>query len=208
MNAINLIYNDDILRVVLNYIIDNCQGNDNPYHNINHLLHTFEQAHAVGIAEKVNDSDLFNLKVAALIHDADHSAGKQTDDVNIQRAKIVLADIINTNHIAKKIDIELVHSLLDATEYPYVIMPDKLTHLQQIMRDIDLSQMFESNWVHQIIMGLGTEFGTDFDTALKNQYNFATGVTYHTEFCKKTYEPLRSDHVLQVYKLLKIRNNV
>ena len=203
-DAIHIIWNDEALMKAFNYLIDNGTGNMNPYHNINHLLTAVKYAGHAARSERLSDYEKRHLYFAALLHDIDHSAGETNDTDNVIRSKTIALRILVDLKITD-IDIDLINEILDATEYPYVIEADKLTLIQKIMRDVDMCQMFESNWLHQIIYGIAEEAKIEFDAMLINQKKFATGVRYNTNWGKNTLEPLRLKHIELLDKLIYIR---
>ena len=203
-DAINIIWHDEILRVAFNYLIEHGTDNLNPYHNINHLLTTVKNAKIAAEFEGLSTYEKRHLYFAALMHDVDHSAGKTNDTQNVIRSKSTVLKILVDRKITE-IDINLINDIIDATEYPYVIPFEELTHIQKIMRDIDLSQTFESNWVHQIIYGIGIELHVNFDSMIIIQRKFANNVKYNTNWGRVTLDPLRYKHIELLDKLIEIR---
>jgi hypothetical protein len=140
------------------------------------------------------------LLIAALFHDADHSGGKLTDDKNVQIAKDFIKKFVSDEKI--EVNLNNINELLDATQYPYVIEADDLDHFQLIIRDSDLMQIYEPNWLCQNVLGLSTELNVPFDKLVEGQEGFLKAVVFHTEFGKKLYND-RWDGVLDKVKLLK-----
>ena len=217
LDSIDLISADPGFTKIFNFLIDHGNfGNENPYHNINHLLHSFKESYILGKVENLDPKSLRNLMAAALLHDINHSGGFLTDDHgNIEIAKKGVDELFSSSPLLQsEFDVDEIKSIIDATEYPYVIESLKLTHLQKIMRDVDLSQMFEPNWVHQIIFGLGSELfpsmkhSPRIDRLILAQYNFATSVKYETENCQTLYEPKRLKHIELLEKLINIRGGI
>jgi hypothetical protein len=204
IDVLQTILDDDDLIKAFNFIFDKSTGSRNPYHNCNHLLVAFKNAIDAAKYEKISKSDTKNLLFATLLHDINHSGGKTDDKINVDRSKKVIAKLIKDENI--DVDIDIINELLDATEYPYAIDDADLNKLQKIIRDVDLTQMFEENWISQILLGLGDELNKTFDDTIEMQFKFANSVKYRTDWGNKIAKPKTEKHIEQLKKLKKIRN--
>lgn len=153
LEAIEIIDKYDYLKKAFKYIIINSKSNSLPYHNLNHILTVLKFTYQGAIEEGVaNEKDLRELLISAIFHDVNHTGGKEKDDVNIENSKKIMKKFVDSQKI--DVDIDVMNEILDATQYPYVIDSDKLNLKQSIIRDADLMQVYEYNWIHQNILGL------------------------------------------------------
>ena len=99
------------------------------------------------------------------------------------------------------------NKLLDATQYPYVIESKDLDLRQSIIRDADLMQVYEYNWIQQNIAGLSSELKMDFLDFIQPQRKFLESATFNTDWGKKMYKDRWSD-VIKQYEMLEKACNV
>lgn len=128
------------------------------------------------------EKELRELLIAAIFHDVNHSGGKKTDDVNIKNSKKIIKLFIESEDI--EVDLDSVNEIIDATQYPYEIDGKDLNIRQGIIRDADLMQVFEYNWIHQNIAGLSSEIGLDFLDFVKPQRKFLDSAEFNTKWGK------------------------
>jgi hypothetical protein len=167
LSVIEIINKYDYLSKAFKYIVENNDSNYAPYHNINHLL-------------TVTKYDVKNMLIAAIFHDFNHSAGKKKDAANIADAKAGIKEFVEKEDI--KVDIDFIDKVLDATEYPYAIESKDLNEFQAIIRDADLTQVFESNWIYQNIFGLSKELNMTPVEFMKGQRKFLESVKFNTAY--------------------------
>lgn len=181
LSIIEIIDKFDFLKKAFKYIVLNNEANYAPYHNINHLLtvtkHTY---YALEFEDLLEQKEAKDLLLAAIFHDFNHSAGKKKDDENIKEAKKEVKKFIEKENI--KADLDFINKILDATQYPYVIESDKLDEYQSIIRDADLTQVFESNWIYQNIFGLSKELNMTPMEFMKGQRKFLEAVKFNTAY--------------------------
>lgn len=79
------------------------------------------------------------------IHDFNHSMGKEVDCINISYAKEGLIDFLKDKDY--DLDINFMFSILDATQYPYVLPVNELNIYQLLIRDCDLCQGFADSHI-------------------------------------------------------------
>lgn len=182
MDSILYIINKyDSLKAGLKYVINNNTANNAPYHNLNHMLtvtrHVFNGIEYMNLSDvKKNEAIL----LTALFHDFNHSMGKELDSVNISYAKEELAKFMSYNNF--DLDIEFMFSILNATQYPYIIPADELDIYQLLIRDCDLCQAFEYDWIKQYILGLSIEMNHNFLDIVKGGKDFLSKSIYHTDY--------------------------
>jgi predicted metal-dependent HD superfamily phosphohydrolase len=183
LEAIEIIDKYDYLQKSFKYIILNNNSNDNPYHNLNHLLTVLKYTYQGALEENVTGKALRELLIAAIFHDTNHTAGKQKDDVNIKNSKKLIKRFVESEGIDA--ELENIDKILDATQYPYEIESRDLSVSQSIIRDADLMQVYEYNWIHQNILGLSSEIGIDFLDFVEPQKKFLNSAEFNTDWGRR-----------------------
>lgn len=205
MEGIQIIRYSPVLQDAFKYIMENSTSNAMPYHNINHLLTVLKYTDFIAVGEEVYFDKMLPLHLAALFHDVDHLGGKQKDDSeNIERAieafikfqKTTKEDV--SNYVADQ-----VIDLIKATQYPYVIAHSALTVEQKIIRDADLMQQFEYNWINQATLGLSIEANVPIKEFIPKQRIFLEEIKFLTktarDFKKKNWSKIMSEfRILEV----------
>lgn len=187
---------NELLGSAFKYLFTTNQSNSGPYHNLFHACTVTCAAYEMGIDENLQEIDLNELLVAAIMHDYGHSLGKQKDDrYNIIAAKngILMWADQNKELIEKSnINIQNVLSIVDATQYPYVLAEEDLTIKQKIIRDADMCQIMQSNWLQQNILGLSEEIGIDPIDFLSKQKDFINGIVPRTTWFKCEFDKIKN----------------
>ena len=184
LSIMEIIEKFDYLKVVFKYIVNNNTSNDAPYHNLNHLMTVTRAVYEGMNAEGLGDESLMKeMLIAAFFHDFKHSAGKLSDDKNIENAKKGLKKFLEEENIDA--DFEFMENIIDATQYPYVIEEADLNEYQKIIRDADLMQVIQYNSVHQCIHGLSEELGIPFEKFIESQKKFIDGAKFNTKWGNK-----------------------
>jgi hypothetical protein len=179
-NTLDIINKYPELQKGFSWIMKNSTSNDLPYHNFNHLLTVVRYTYGACRFYELTEKEEKEMLLAALFHDVNHSGGKETDDVNVKVAKLTVLDFINDYDI--DIDGDEVCRIIDATQYPYVIEPKDMDLKQQIIRDADLMQVFEYNWIQQNMMGLCSEMGITMDKMIPGQRQFLMSAQFNTNW--------------------------
>lgn len=164
-----------------------------PYHNFFHTCCVIENCIHIVTHESIynknnsenKNTDLRALVCSGLFHDFDHSQGKKSDEENIN---IAINAFLSTSKETAEFN-EKVISLIEATQFPYVIEEKDLTWEQKIIRDADIMQMFEPNYLQQIWIGfLMTELNKPAIESIDMQLNFIKNIKFHTSYAKKIAE--------------------
>jgi hypothetical protein len=179
-NTLDIINRHPELQKGFSWIIKNSKSNDLPYHNFNHLLTVVRYTYGACRFYELTEKEEKEMLMAALFHDVNHSGGKETDDLNVKVAKLTVLDFINDYDI--DIDGDEVCRIIDATQYPYVIEPEDMDLKQQIIRDADLLQALEPNWIQQIIMGLSEEMNIPIEVMISGQRKFLMNAQFNTNW--------------------------
>lgn len=196
-NELDIINKYPELQKGFSWIIKNSTSNDLPYHNFNHLLTVVRyvydacEFYTFPVTHNLNEKDKLEILMAALFHDVNHSGGKETDEVNVYKAKKTFHYFVRTLNI--DIDKDEVCKIIDATQYPYIIEPKNMSFKQQIIRDADLMQVFEYNWIQQNMMGLCSEMNITMDKMIPGQKNFLMNAQFNTSWGVKWKNQLWKD---------------
>lgn len=94
--------------------------------------------------------------------------------------------------------------VLDATQYPYVIDGKDLDEYQSIIRDADLCQVYEYDWLKQNIFGLSEEMKIDITDMIFGQKKFLEGIDPLTKYG----EYMHKEHFDNVMKEFTILENI
>jgi hypothetical protein len=190
----------DSLKKALKFIILTNDSNYAPYHNLNHLLTVTKYTYnALNYMDMLKDDKTEALLLAALLHDYNHSMGEKKDDYNITKAKKGIKKFINDEDL--KLDIDFIDSIIDATQYPYVIDEKDLDIYQKIIRDADMCQIFEYDWLKQNILGLVSEIKTTVVDFIPNQRKFLDSLNFLTDYGKKLHKQ-KFEGVMKEYEIL------
>lgn len=206
LEAIEIIDKYEYLQKAFKYILLNSKSNNGPYHNLNHLLTVLKYCYLGALSEGIKDEkELRELLIAAIFHDVNHTIGKEKDDVNVQNSKKAIKEFVEQENI--DVDTDYMDKLLDATQYPYVIEGKDLDLKQGIIRDADLMQVFEYNWIHQNIAGLSSELKMDFLDFVQPQRKFLESASFNTDWGKKMHKE-RWDDVMKQYEMFERACNI
>jgi hypothetical protein len=103
-----------------------------------------------------------------------------------------------------RLDTKFMKSILDATQYPYVIASNELDEYQKIIRDADLCQIYEYNWLQQNIFGLSQEMKIPVEQLIPGTIAFLNSVEPLTDYGKFMHDT----HFADVMKELEILENI
>lgn len=191
MEGIEIIRNNQTLQKAFKFIIKNNKSNYLPYHNINHLLTVLKYSDIIAHGEELYFDKRLTLHLAALFHDVNHSGGKSLDSVNIANSILAFSKFCESMEEGMEINDDLqmeVIQLIDATQFPYTKPESQLTRKQLILRDADMMQAFEYNWINQITMGLAAEGNMTIEEFIPKQRLFLESIQFRTKTAKKLKE--------------------
>lgn len=185
MEGIEIVKQHPLLLKAFKYIIDFSKSNYLPYHNLNHLLTVLKYSDMIAHGELVYFDQRTSLHLAALFHDVNHSGGKLKDSENIDNAVKSFMEFANMYmDLYDKDDVRIYDEVIDlikVTEYPYVKANSTLTKLEKIIRDADLMQAFEYNWINQTTLGLSSENNVPIKEFIPKQRLFLESVSFFTD---------------------------
>lgn len=196
------------LEYYLNIILTKNASNVIPYHNLKHTLTMMTNAYDIWSDSETKidkiEKELRAICIAALFHDFNHSGGTlQSDSDNISLA-------IDAWRKYSKEDpfwLGFVEGLIRGTQYPYT--SNEPTIFVKILRDADMMQWFEDDFISHTLMGLNKEMLGKSSLSiqmLEGQLKFMTGAKWHTPFAKDKYEKHFSTKVDQIKWLIQLLN--
>jgi len=169
-----------------------------PYHNLRHTSHVCWEAYDGGVHMGLDRRELRNLLIAALMHDYNHTAVKNDDQVNIDRAIRALDKYALDEDREHLLDIR---NSIRATRYPYD--EEEFTTNQLILRDADQSQTFSLVWM-QSLSGLASELEVSYEQILRLQRPFMEKLKFYTLWGQNKFIPLIPMHLKRVDGILNI----
>lgn len=203
VQGIEIIKGDPLLQKAFKWIVENNRSNYAPYHNINHLLTVLKWCEIIAHGEQIYYDQRRELRLAALFHDVNHSMGEKEDFANVQEAMHAVDTFLRSlddEDLKNKVDLDRVRRLIKVTEFPYVQPESSLNAEQQIIRDADMMQAFEYNWINQITMGLAAEMKMDIKEFIPKQRLFIES----TQFRTRTARAIRDERWPQIMNEFRI----
>ena len=171
----------------LSFFLTKNKAIDAPYHNLYHTFCVIENCFKISKDENLSEPEIRILVLAALFHDFGHSHGKETDDKNV---KLAQEKFLEASQESDEDNNKIIELIL-ATQYPYVISDEKLSLSQKILRDADMMQMFEKNFLQQIWVGLlQQELKKSPKEAVELQLKFMQSAKFYTNYAKKVNKEL------------------
>ena len=165
------------------------------YHNYQHTVEVVQRIEV--LATNLNPSDLVLLKIAGWFHDLGYLYSYKNHE---ERGMILVANYLKNKQIdATKIN--LITACIEATKINF--KPRSL--LEKIIKDADISYGATERFI-QTGTFLRKEweaflevFYTDNDWEIV-QYNFLTGVQFHTDIAQKKYGSILQKNLVQQKK--------
>jgi hypothetical protein len=195
----------DWCKSIIKYHIEFNTALNASYHNFYHTLTVTENIIELCEVYELKEINIKHLIIAGLFHDFGHSKGKYNDAYNIKIAKFYLSEWLSINKI-EGIHKETIEQIIDATQYPYVIKSEDLTIFQMIIRDADLCQLFQSNRIQHVYIGLATELNLTLKQILEGQLHFLENIKPCTIWFAKNFDIEKSNIIREVNLLLECIN--
>lgn len=198
-NIYDIIIDDVILSDAFKYITLYNTSNLAPYHGLDHIMRVTQKIYN-GIQQSSIDLNLpyYNLILAGMFHDMNHSMGEFDDDINVSRAieSIRAWGKITTIPLSDNgVDIEESVNIIRATQYPYVISNDDLNESQKLIRDCDLLIILDFNWFHNIL-ALDYEMKiNDIRKTISGTLVFQENISMQSEWGKKIFNEKRNTYI-------------
>lgn len=204
MEGIEIIRYNPLLQKALKFIVENSSSNYLPYHNLNHLLTVLKYSDLIAHGEEVYYDQRTSLHLASLFHDVNHSGGKLKDSENIDNAISSFQQFFSQKDSGLSASvISEVIQLIKVTEFPYTKAHSATTSMEKIIRDADMMQQFEYNWINQTTLGLASESGINIKDFIPKQRHFLEDI----QFLTKTGRNLKKEKwgkVMDEFRILEI----
>ena len=178
----------DLLRLIFNYTIQNNSSIVAPYHNQIHIMNMCNTITEIYLNDKkISEREYELLLIAALFHDINHSQGKLSDIENVKIAIVEFKKFIDhyMNLKLEQYEIDNIIDLIKITQYPYI--NDTESESQKIMRDSDLSQIFNyNNLFGHYVCGIKNELAKNMNWSefIENNNNFIKNFKFETDYMK------------------------
>lgn len=166
------------------------------YHNIKHVNQMLLNCYEGAIYEKISRQEIKCLLIAAMFHDANHSLGREYDEINIINAIKCLSDINKYNyenglHSLSETDFKLATDCIRYTKYPYIdkgrIPRNDECKPFRIIRDADLMTVYNYKTSMDLYQGLFNELKQELNVLrfMELQREFLFNVQWNTQWAKK-----------------------
>lgn len=148
----------ELLNQAFNFVKSKDKGN--PYHNYNHIHSVWERVVENPLFKTLSDKEQFCLQMAAIFHDAAHSA-TNTEEVNLKLAVECLEEFNQKEKALTDDELELVISLIQSTDNRRLtfILEDEHYVARAILKDADVTQTISKDdfWRQRLSEEIGTE---------------------------------------------------
>lgn len=197
------------LKLGFKFIVRNSTSNYAGYHNFTHMLNVTKHCYLnLKYSDMLGDENVENLLLTALFHDVNHSMGKFKDDVNIIYTKEAISLFFFNelpSDVRNSLNYEFILETLNATQFPYIISNEDLTIYQAMIRDADLMQIIDEDYIQRICFGLSEELNLDIDIIIAGTIKFHEEAIFNTEYgvyMKDKYYEKSIDKIKRIKELL------
>ncbi len=161
------------------------------YHNVKHTKYVLKQAVIIAEMENISYRDIFLVKIAALYHDTGFLIDNK--DHEILGCGIASKDLKDKELTAA--ELEKICGMIAATKIPQ--KPRNI--LEQIIADADLEylgtdqfEVYSLKLYEELLHFRPGLTSKEWDEI---QINFLSKHSYHTEYCKRTKEPIKQKNL-------------
>jgi len=190
------------LKAYFKIIFENASNLANPYHNLRHMLYVTEQCYCGASRHHIKPRDFRNLLVSALFHDFNHSGSiNGHDDLEIEMAIRALRKYILPEDV---LFIRYIEDDIRATQFPHIVNESVMSLNAKILRDSDISQGLDDEYLQQIVFGLGKEMRITPREMLQMQEKFLSRIEFASAWGKVKFEPRRLQRINEVKTLLEM----
>ena len=178
--------NNELLNQAFNFVKSKDKGN--PYHNYNHIHSVWGRVIENPLFKTLSDREQFCLQMAAIFHDAAHSA-KNTEEENLKLAVECLREFNQKEQILVNEDLKLVVSLIHSTDNRRLtfILEDEHYVSRAILKDADVTQTISEDdfWRQRLSEEIGTE------PSVKKDVEFFSSIRLFTPYGISKFEWLK-----------------
>jgi len=207
-NIYQKILKDRILSIAFKDIVGRNTSNNAPYHHFHHMICVTKWAMILAEDEGIAEGTTiwYELMLACMFHDINHSMGELPDKVNVSEAVAQFLGFYDS-HLKFRSDYPIsdtaVTYIIRATEYPYVIDDSELSKCQAIIRDADLLVSLEPDWFQNAFLGLMKEMKVeDISKMIAGQGAFHRGIKMRTTAGILLYDTMWPNQCLATIDLL------
>ena len=207
-NIYQKILKDRILSIAFKDIVGRNTSNNAPYHHFHHMICVTKWAMILAEDEGIVEGTTmwYELMLACMFHDINHSMGELPDKVNVAEAVAQFLGFYDSNLRFRSdypISDTAVSLIIKATEYPYVINDLELNKRQAIIRDADLLVSLEPDWFQNAVLGLMKEMNVvDISKMINGQLSFHRGIKMRTTAGILLYDTMWPSNCLKTLNLL------
>lgn len=150
-------------------MIENNPAGNNPYHNNEHLYTVALHCHDAAFYHDLGKDDHRVLFLAALYHDYAHTAGSNSDTVNICKSVAWAIHHIESLEDFTAEQMNTVADIIHATIQPSNLHNGSLSVSQKIIRDADMMQWLEPD-AEKFLSGLSKEMNQEISWASTKEF--------------------------------------
>ena len=171
--------NNELLNQAFNFVKSKDKGN--PYHNYKHIHSVWERVVENPLFETLSDKEQFCLQIAAIFHDAAHSA-TNTEEVNLKLAGECLKEFNQKEKILNNDELELVISLIHSTDNRRLtfILEDEHYISRAILKDAE-----DDFWRERLYVEIGAE------PSIEGAFEFFSSIRLFTPYGMSKFEWLK-----------------
>lgn len=149
------------------------------------MMHVMCHAYEGGIYEKISQSEMRALLIAAMFHDYGHSGQMGNDAAEVANSIKAIKHYILDCDEELLLDIE---DLIYATQWPH--RKDMVvSRSMKIIRDADFTQVLSDTWLQQTVFGLAKEFNIPTAEFIHSQVNFISSLEFQSDWGKDICQP-------------------
>lgn len=176
----------ELLNQAFNFVKSKDKGN--PYHNYKHIHSVWERVVENPLFKTLSDKEQFCLQMAAIFHDAAHSA-RNTEEVNLKLAVECLKEFNQKEKVLTDNELELVVSLIHSTDNRRLtfILEDEHYVARAILKDADVTQTISEDnfWRERLYEEIGAE------PTIEGAFEFFSNIRFFTPYGIAKFEWLK-----------------
>jgi hypothetical protein len=177
----------------------------NPYHNFRHMINTLCSVYRGAVFHQYHlecgPRHLRALLIAGLFHDYGHSGQMGHDHEEVANSIKLLESLLLTEDQDLLPEIK---ELIVATEFPHIA--GELSLGAKIMRDADMSQIFNQVWLQQIVFGLAQEKGVSPLSVLEGEADLMNSLKFYSRWGQETFMPQIPGKIEEIKQLISLLN--
>ena len=190
MDTLAIIKKHRELSMAFTYLLRRGLNHTVPYHNFQHSLMVMQRCFLASRYYKFLSERERDLLIAALFHDANHSAGAAPDSENVASAVLFYQNFVAFCRLEGILGDEMIIGTIQATEYPYTKDVEEI-HLEgKIIRDADLMSPFSEDWIQTDILGKAKESNKGLPEQITAQVKLLENLEFQTDWAQEIRDEL------------------